>query len=101
LTSVLQKDQSGINFDADFIDENGDPKDLTGATTIDMEFRKPDNLKVVELAITIVDVLLGKVRYTETTTAKTNIIGAWEYRPKANFPSSIVPGRWLQYIVDD
>lgn len=98
---TLQKDQTGIEFDAQFIDTQGNPRDITGQTSVDMEFRKPDNSKVIEVGITVLDQTLGTVRYTESTTSKTNIIGAWEYRPIANFPSSKLPGRFVQFIVED
>jgi hypothetical protein len=102
-TPILQFNQSGINFDAIVIDvDTGDPRDLTSATSVDMEFRKPDNTKVIELAITVLDPLTGSVRYTESATSKTNIKGAWEYRPIAHFPASPdVPGDWIQYIAHD
>lgn len=94
----LQLDQQNINFDAQFLNSDGTPKDLTGDTPIDMEFRKPDNSKVTEATITVVDLTTGQVRYTEATTAKTNIIGAWEYRP---ITLTKIKGEWIQFIVSD
>ena len=80
---------------------DGTPRDLTAVTTVDMEFRKPDNSKVTEATITIIDAVTGQVRYAEATSAKSNIIGAWEYRPIANFGTAKIPGEWIQYIVAD
>lgn len=101
-SDVFQFNQSGIDFEAQFIDENGDPLDITGNSSVDMEFRKPDNAKVTELAITIVNALTGEVKYTESTTSKANILGAWEYRPRAHFVATPdLPGRWVQFVVED
>jgi len=97
-TEILQLNQQNNQFDAFLTDSNGDPLNIATDLPIDMEFRKPDNTKVTENAITVVDAPTGHVRYTEATTSKTNIIGAWEYRPVTN---SKVTGKWIQFVVED
>ena len=99
MPSPIFQFNSEVNvFQAQFIGTDGEPVDITGDTPVDMEFRKPDNTKVIEVAVTIVDADNGIVEYSETTNAKTNIIGAWEYRP---ITASKREGAWLQFIVSD
>ncbi len=100
-TEILQLNQEGIDFKAQFTNSDGTDKNISGNTSVDMEFRKPDNTKVTENGITVTDANSGNVEYSETTNAKTNIKGAWEYRPIAIFVGSTVPGKWIQYIVSD
>jgi hypothetical protein len=97
-SDVFQLDQQNLVFRGQVLDQDGNPKDLTGDDPFDMEFRKPDNTKVTENGITEVDLPNGIVEYTETTTSKSNVKGAWEYRPVTN---SKLKGRWIQFIVSD
>ena len=78
------------------------PVDLTNATTVQIEFRKPNRTTVLKTAAVFGTPTDGKIRYTNTPGEGSifDAPGLWRFRGVVEFSdSSKFPGSWYEQRV--
>jgi hypothetical protein len=89
----------GVAIDLDVIGADCLPHDLTPATTVEYEFRKPDGTIVTKTATKINSPGLdGKLRYL-VEAGLLNVVGTWSYRGKITIPSGVYRTEQVQFSV--
>lgn len=76
------------------------PVDLTTATLVQIDFKKPDNTVTTVTASVLSPATSGLIRYTDNT-GIFNLRGRWQVRGKATFASGgFFPGSWTGFPVE-
>jgi len=88
----IHEDDIGTIFEAEFLDA-GAVLDISGATTKELLFRKPDGTKVAEAGLFTTDGTDGKLRYT-TIADFLDASGRWSVQGRVVLPA----GTWSSDI---
>jgi hypothetical protein len=95
MVKTLQDDSVGTIFRQALKDVDGAALDLTGATTLQFRFQKPDQTVMVRTATVYGLATAGTIQYVGLT-GEFGTPGAWKYQARVILPS----GEWFAPAAD-